>query len=160
MRGIRKADHEEVADLDLAPMLDMIVALISVLLVTFSFYQTAVIEAAVPQPVNKVSEKKDKPSFRVFLEIEENRRMRLLVKKERQVVLQQKINALGGKLDFVKLKTFAKSLRQRFPEVLRMEVLPADDLSYEEVIEAIDQVKSPDDKSLYKDVVFSNVFKG
>ena len=160
MRGIRRVVNKEQEDLDLAPMLAMIVSLIPILLMAFSFYHTSVVKTQVPQPAIAKSKKQD-VKLRASLEINKNREMQLVVKRKNKVVSRKRIKSLKGVLNFGQLQKSALSFRKKYPEVLKLEIMPNESMSYQEIIEVIDHVKAADSKTeLFSEVVFGNIFKG
>lgn len=158
MRKVRLTKNPDSEDLDLAPMLAMIVSLIPILLMSFSFYKTSVNE--VKLPAAQSSQSKDKKSYQVLLKVKNNRSVQLEVKRNKKRVMRRMIGARQGKVNLEKLREVAMMVNHKFPWVQSIQLLPAKDLSYKELTHIIDEMKgSGAKKELYKSVYFANLLQ-
>jgi len=177
---VKERLHDSTFELNLAPMLDMLVVLITVLLVSFTSIRLGVLDGLIPQPVaNAVEEdrKKTDREFSVAVSVSPKTGLVIIVKNNGKED-KQAIPNVDGKLDVTKLHQQLVQLKLQHPETFRLEMLPAEDATYNDIISVMDRVRitGPNDPKvkvkdpktgemaetylLFPDVVFANVVDG
>jgi biopolymer transport protein ExbD len=177
MRATRTRTEDASFDLNLAPMLDIIVSIIPLLLLSTVFINITILESPIPQPVAKAMandrQNRDKDfSIAVFADKERGFLVRLSdhgKTEEIQVALS------ASNLDFSGLHKEMVKIKQRYPDTFRFEFHPAAELKYDEIVGVLDAVRNRDAKDplihiteegtskqvqvdlLFPDVVFANV---
>lgn len=166
-------------ELDLAPLLAVMVKLVPVLLISSAFVQVMVVETDLPQAVKEAIQKQeDKPTANI--------QIKASMKEGLQVVIQksgaQKIEAVplkDGHFDFQTLHKTLQKVKAENPEVFKVEMAPDADVPYKDVVKITDEARRSRDKGvtfpihdvkdnnkiimtdfMFPDVVFSNVFDG
>src|SRR4051812_30217373 len=106
----RRASYSRVEDstfeLNLAPMLDMLVVLITVLLVSFTTVKLGLLDSLIPQPVAAAMEKdknKKERNFSVSLKVNANKTVDILVREDNKKDQVINLASKDGKYDFVRL---------------------------------------------------------
>lgn len=143
-RTVKQRIDDITFDLNLAPMLDMMVALVPFLLLSVVFIRLVVIEAPVPQPVAQAIEndkkKKDK-SVRIQMRVNKNRDVSILVisKNNRKSTIRVKAKDQKVQLDTLHKKLVA--LKTKHQEVYSIELFPHEMVSYNEIIQVMDEAR-------------------
>jgi biopolymer transport protein ExbD len=177
---VKERLHDSTFELNLAPMLDMLVVLITVLLVSFTSIRLGVLDGLIPQPVAnaiEVDRKKTDREFTVALAISAKNGLTVTAKVDGKET-KQVIGNIGDKFDLVKLHAHLVQLKVAHPETFRIEIAPSEEVTYNDIITVMDRVRitSPSDPKikvkdpktgemaetylLFPDVVFSNVVDG
>ena len=165
-------------ELDLAPLLAVMVKLVPVLLLSSAFIQVMMIETDLPQAVKEAMQKQeDKPTASIMI--------RANVKDGLQVVVQkggaQNVQAVplkDGAFDFLALHKTLQKIKTENPEVFKVEINPEASVPYRDVVKITDEARRSRDKDvkfplfdakenrtvmtdyMFPDIVFSNVFDG
>ena len=177
----RKEGRDSTFELDLAPMLALMVSIIPLLLLNANFAKMTVVESPVPQvvmnPTHAVTSVGKPPEVNIYLYASKDEGLRFVLKKEKSEETVR-IPSHDGKLDLVKLHEQALRLKQRYPDVFRLEFNPSSDVIFDQVIAVMDQirnrakadprieVKDPESGKmtptdlLFPDVVLANVVEG
>lgn len=178
MRRYTSRTEDSTYELNLAPMLDIIVSIVPMLLLSVAFVQVAVVETPIPQPVQKVIEaNKDKNDVQISLVVSKQTGFKISVSNKGQQ--SEKTVPLKGKdLDLAGLHKEVFSIKQQFPEVFRLEMHPDETVELSEIVSVMDQVrtiakdeakvfftdietgKKVETNLLFPDVVFGNVTGG
>lgn len=180
-RTFRSRVEDATYELNLAPMLDIIVSIVPMLLMSVAFVHIMVIETPVPQAVEKAiaaANEKNKDVVQVTLHVSKKTGLRFNVNdkgQQKEVVVAMK----GDKLDLDGLHKETLSLKQSYPDVFRLELNPEEDVPLDEIVAVMDRVRQSataagepkitfKDESgkpietnlLFPDVVFGNVAGG
>lgn len=165
-------------ELDLAPLLAVMVKLVPVLLLSSAFVQVMIVETDLPQAVKEAIKKdEEKPTANI--------QIKASMKEGLQVVIQkggaQKVEAVpmkDGKFDFQTLHKTLQKVKTENPEVFKVELAPESDVPYRDVVRMTDEARKSRDKGvtfpihdtkenkvimtdyMFPDVVFTNVFDG
>lgn len=183
MRGRRYkpiGQHAHDIELDLAPLLAVMVKLVPVLLLSSSFVPISVVESELPQVVKEAIERNisnENDKVAIQLEISNKTGFRILVdKKGDQQVFN--IPLKENKLDLAALHEALVKVKKQYPTIFKLELTPDADVPYKEVVRAMDQARKSHDKSvrfpvldkktnkeimtefMFPDVVFTNVMEG
>lgn len=166
-------------ELDLAPLLAVVVKLVPVLLVSSAFVQMMVIETDVPQAVKQAIEqnKDDKKTPLIKLYLLADKSVKVQVDNSTTPV-QFDVPSSSGATDLPALQAKFQELKNQFPTVYRLEVFPDRTLPYQDIVKVMDEARKTRakdqswpvyDKALGKDVqspfmfpdvVFGNVLEG
>lgn len=167
-------------ELDLAPLLAVMVKLVPVLLISSAFMQVMIIETDLPQAVKEaIAQSLDKPKAVVQLEISKKVGITVTVAKGGQ----QKSDVIalknGTEYDLASLHKFLQQVKTANPEVFRIELSPEANIPYKDIVKIMDEVRRSRDKDvrfplydekerkpasstdyMFPDVVFSNMMDG
>ena len=155
-KGFSNRVEDSTFELNLAPMLDIIVSIIPMLLMSLAFVQVAMIETPIPQAVEKAmaaqNEKKDQVQVSLHFSNKEGFKLTVLDKgatKETVVALKD------SKLDMDALHKETLNLKQTYPDTFRIEINPAEDVALDDIVQTMDslrQVNHGEKKLTFKDV--------
>lgn len=135
-------------DLNLAPMLDIIVAIIPMLLLSVVFVRVTAIDTPVPQVVEQA----------VAAANEKNKELiqfRMALKSDRSVVItvtdrgqSSEFSVAGVKgtqsasADIDGIHKQVLSLKQKYPDVFRVELNPAEEVPLSEIVAVMDSIRT------------------
>ncbi|MGE3975831.1 MAG: biopolymer transporter ExbD [Bdellovibrionales bacterium] len=177
---VKERLHDSTFELNLAPMLDMLVVLITVLLVSFTSIRLGVLDGLIPQPIaNAVEEdrKKTERTFSVAVSVSPKSGFVVTV-KENGKENKHTIANVDGKFDFTKLHNQLVQLKLQHTDTFRIELMPSEEATYNDIVQVMDRVRTTqatdpkirvkDPKTgetaetnlLFPDVVFANVVEG
>lgn len=174
---IRKHNSTEF-ELDLAPLLSVMVKLVPVLLLSSAFVQVMVIETELPQAVQQAIQNTDlQKSVIVKMKVEADRSTVIEIAKNNQIE-QVRVPASSGQINYSKVHENLVSIKNTNPQIFRLELEPDSKVSYNEIVKLMDEARIKRDKSkgfqiidqstgkssetfyMFPDVVFSNIFSG
>ncbi len=148
-RGYRKFDTNYEFDLDLAPLLAVMVKLVPVLLLSSAFVQLSIIETELPQLVQEAVQQQDeKTSARLSMEMDPTKGFELVL---RDTVGQEKtflIPMLEKQWDFKSLHAKFVEIKNMNPEIFKLEFAPSAEVSYQDLIRATDEARKARDPKL------------
>jgi biopolymer transport protein ExbD len=174
MRRLGTRQSDATFELNLAPMLDIIVTVIPMLLLSVAFVQVKMIETPVPQIAASSASNDQKPTLTLTLKMNKVSGFLFVVNdhgKSREV----KVPLVNGKFDVPALTGVAIQMKRSYPDRFRLELEPGATVSMNEIVATVDAVrKAPekiakfsfkDEKTghmvdtdwMFPDVVFSNV---
>ncbi|NJL23869.1 MAG: biopolymer transporter ExbD [Calothrix sp. SM1_5_4] len=161
-------------DLNLAPILDIIVAIIPLLLLSVAFVQVKMIDTSVPQVVAEAAQRaNEKATTTVALKVSKAKGFVFEVTKEGKTVPVNVPNkGQGWDLDGLHAAAFA--IKEKSPEVFRLDMNPENDVNLNELVMVMDKLRrTPDAKKvaftdpqngqrietelMFPDVLFANV---
>jgi biopolymer transport protein ExbD len=165
-------------ELDLAPLLSIIMKLVPALIVSSVFLQINTVETDIPQAVKEaISQPDPNPKATLQLSISKKTGLKLTVAKEGKQNSHD-LPLKEGKFDLSGLDGVLVSVKKDNPEVFRIEFEPEGDVSYQEIVQLMDEARRTKDRKItfpvfdkrnnkniqtdymFPDVVFSNVFDG
>ncbi len=168
-------------ELDLAPLLAVMVKLVPVLLVSSAFVQIMNIETELPQAVKEAIERQpaeeNKEKVQIALEISEKTGFRIVVWKGKEQTIET-VALKDGKLDFESLHLALRKVKTVHPEVFRLEIAPEGNVTHKELVAIMDEARKSRDKDvkfpifdkkrgqevltdfMFPEIVFSNVLEG
>lgn len=177
---IEKEQTESSFELDLAPMLALMVTLIPIMLLATSFLKVTVIETPLPQAVKNAIEedsKKKKREVVLTLDINDGKQFSLNINnsgREQRISIPQ----VNGEFDFSGLHQKLVEVKQKHPAIFRLNLRPAEAVPYSEIVKVMDEARTIKDRSkkvrimdkksqkeiltdvMFPNVVFSNVVEG
>ena len=174
IRTLNPAEFE----LDLAPLLAVMVKLVPVLLLSSAFVQVMMVETDLPQAVKEAMKKEEeKPTANIQIQASKKEGIKVVVQKAGA----QKVEAVpmkDGKFDYLALHKTLQKIKAENPEVFRVELTPDADIPYRDVVKMTDEARRSRDRKItfpihdpkenktvmtdfmFPDVVFTNVFDG
>lgn len=178
LKKIRSTTPQEF-ELDLAPLLAVMVKLVPVLLLSSAFVQVMTVETDLPQAVKEAiqkEEKKENPTV-VHLKASAKDGLTVVVNKNGAEKTQQ-IPLKEGRFDFEQLHLTLRQVKSENPEVFRIELSPEESVTYQDIVKMTDEARRSRDKKIlfpvqdtkenkvvttdfmFPDVVFTNIFDG
>jgi biopolymer transport protein ExbD len=175
-----KINHNSEFELDLAPLLAVMVKLVPVLLVSSAFVQMMIIETDLPQVVQQaIEEQKNTPKpTTVAVEMSKKLGIKIIITEgEKQTVETVSLKS-NQELDLPSVHAKFQEIKKTHPEVFKIEMNPESDVPYNDIILVIDEarksrnnnVKFPvkDQKTgvdtttlyMFPEVVFGNMMDG
>lgn len=166
-------------DLDLAPLLSVMVKLVPVLLLSSAFVQVMMIETDLPQAVKEAIQQQEvKPTANIQVAISAKKGMTVIIRKgEQQSELEVPLKS-DGAYDMVTLHKTLQKVKTENPEVFKIEFAPEADVPYKDVVRMMDAARRSQDKEvrfpvfdttqqkqvttdyMFPDVVFANMMDG
>ena len=175
-KSFKKDDSN--TDIDLAPMLALMVTLIPILLLSSVFVKVNMIETELPQVVQEAikNNRKNKKSLpRISLYIDGSKTVRVSVVQGRKKD-EKSFQAIGENIDETGLYEHMQGLKRQFPDIFRIELNPGNKVDYNSIVKVLDQTRRSrkelfpvkDKKTgemkqtslMFPDVVFSNLIGG
>ncbi len=178
---VRERIEDSTFELNLAPMLDMLTVLITVLLVSFTSVRLGILDGLIPQPVLTALEKdrqnKDR-EVQVTVSMSPTVGFTLEVTESNKKPVKIQIPNVSGKMDLVRLHKELVQAKLLKTDNFRVELNPSEDASYEDIVLVMDQMRNTsqsdgkihikDEKSgqlvetnlLFPDIVFNNAVEG
>lgn len=133
-------------ELDLAPLLAVMVKLVPVLLVSSAFVQMSIIETELPQVVKEAIERQEQnpdQTPQVSLNVSETGFV-LEVKQKGETKSSSIPLGADKNYDWATLKSNLVSFKQQHPDIFKLEINPSESLKYEQIVKVMDEVrKSP-----------------
>jgi biopolymer transport protein ExbD len=175
MRTLRLRDTSEEAtfELNLAPMMDMLVTIIPFMLLSTVFIQMVMIDTSLPVPVAQAlaQDRADqKREVSIVVNMDRKSGFSINVKNPAGPSSSYAVAMLAsGEFDYKSLHTRLVQIKQMHPKVFRLELNPADNIDYEFIVKTMDSTRdmSKEDPKitidgaetplLFPDVVLSNV---
>lgn len=179
-RNKPKINHNSEFELDLAPLLAVMVKLVPVLLVSSAFVQMMIVETELPQVVQQAiqAQQNNPNAAQLAIELSKKDGVRFIItENEKQKV---EVVALNQSKEFDLPTVHAKfqELKKTHPQIFRIELSPEADVSYKEIIGVMDEarrsrstdvrfpvkdIKTGQDTStdyMFPEVVFANMMDG
>jgi biopolymer transport protein ExbD len=180
MRRLRtfKTTNPTEFELDLAPLLAVMVKLVPVLLISSAFIQVMTVETDLPQAVKEaIQTQEQKPTANIQIKASMKEGIQVIVAKggDQQT---QTVPLKDGKFDFQTLHLTLQKVKTANPEVFKVELAPESDVAYRDVVKMTDEARRSRDKKvtfplydakenktvmtdfMFPDVVFTNIFDG
>lgn len=176
MRKLRFRDTSEDAtfDLNLAPMMDLMVSIIPFMLLSATFLQVMLINVPLPVPVAKALEQdrnKDKREVTIKVQMQANKNFSIAVKDISGASSNFAVGSAGSDYDYKMLHKKLVEIKQRFPKVFRIELNPDAKVDYKSIVLVMDSsrnMETADPKItidgaetplLFPDVILANVME-
>lgn len=179
-RSFSQRVEDSTFELNLAPMLDIIVSIVPMLLMSVAFVHITIVDTPVPQAVEKAmaaaDEKKDQVLITLAVSKTSGFRFTVVDKGETKETTIGLANGKDLDLDGLYKETIA--LKKQYPDVFRLELLPEETVPLNEIVSVMDKVRTiaPNDAKVtftdvdtgkptetnlvFPDVVFGNVAGG
>lgn len=181
MRRAKKLhiDHNSEFELDLAPLLAVMVKLVPVLLVSSAFVQMMVIESQLPQVVNEAIQKQEQnpTATNIALEVDGKDGIRIVVTSKGQEKVET-IPMKDGGFDFANLHAKLVEVKKANPDIFKLELNPDAQVPYREIVKIMDEARQAHDTNvkfpvfdtkqgkqvetnyMFPEIVFANMMEG
>lgn len=181
MRRMRKikVDHNSEFELDLAPLLAVMVKLVPVLLVSSAFVQMMVIETELPQVVSEAIERQDKETnpANIALEVDSKDGIRIIITDKGQEKVET-VPLKDGSFDYPALHQKLVLVKKAHPEIFKIELNPDDRIPYNEIVKIMDEARQAHDANvrfpvfdtkqgkqvetqyMFPEIIFANMMEG
>lgn len=145
MRLKRSRVVDATFDLNLAPILDIIISVVPLLLLSIAFVQVRMIDASVPQVVAEAMQRaNEKTETTVALKISKNKGFVFEVTKGGKMNPMTIANK-GAAWDLDALLNAAFTIKQQNPEVFRLDMSPESDVNLDELVSVMDKLRRTPD---------------
>jgi biopolymer transport protein ExbD len=178
MRSFKSRTEDSTFELNLAPMLDIIVSIVPMLLLSVAFVHVTVIDTPVPQAVEKaMAVNNEKNQVQISLAVSKKTGFRFTITEKGQT--RETVVALKDeKLDLDALHKQTMNIKRSHPDIFRLELNPEENIPLEEIVSVMDRVrmlakdeakvtfkdvetgKPVETNLLFPDIVFGNVAGG
>jgi biopolymer transport protein ExbD len=172
-------NHNSEFELDLAPLLAVMVKLVPVLLISTAFVQMSIIETELPQVVQEAIKQQDNnvKAAHITLEVNKKDGVKITIEdngKEKVEVVANKEN----KVDLATLHLKLVEIKKLYPQIFKIDLSPDEDVAYKDLVAIMDEArkskinnekfKFTDTKTgvesstdyMFPEIVFSNVMDG
>lgn len=181
MRRVRKVkiNHNSEFELDLAPLLAVMVKLVPVLLVSSAFVQMMVIETELPQVVNEAIQREEKnpAPTNIALEVDLKIGIRIVLTEKGQ----EKVDTIplkNGIFDYEGLHQKLVAIKKGHPEIFKLELNPDGKVPYNDIVKIMDEVRQAHDAGvkfpvfdtkqgknvetnyMFPEIIFANTMEG
>jgi biopolymer transport protein ExbD len=161
--GRIRRSMEEDTDINLIPIMNMFMVLIPFLLMSASFFHIKAINTSLPVHADtpaKTVPQKAKIKITVVLEIKEDQlRISALSDTPNDLALSEGETVIprqpGSDISAAVLAAHLQKLKANYPDSDTMILIPDDNVSYREIIRAMDCARSFESKQLFPNVVIS-----
>ncbi|HRO67295.1 MAG TPA: biopolymer transporter ExbD [Pseudobdellovibrionaceae bacterium] len=152
MRGRRWLNHDTTGEfeLDLAPLLAVMVKLVPVLLVSSAFVQLMMVETELPQIVKEAVQQNNDPKneiAKIRLEMNGQAGIKIVISdkgKEQEADVPLK----DGAFDFQGLHEKLVSIKQANPKVFKIDMIPGAGVEYGDIIKVMDEARRSRDNRI------------
>jgi biopolymer transport protein ExbD len=172
-------NHNSEFELDLAPLLAVMVKLVPVLLMSSAFVQMMIIETELPQVVQEAIKQQDTnvKAAHITLEVNKVDGVKIVVENNGQEKVEVVANK-DKKFDYATLHAKLVEIKKANPQIFKIDLSPDSDVAYKDIVAIMDEArksKSNDVKFKFTDtktgvesttdymfpeIVFSNVMDG
>lgn len=180
MRKLKKiaTPHSFEFELDLAPLLAVMVKLVPVLLLSSAFVQLSVVDTELPQPVKEAiqdtSENKN-TSIQLFANSKEG--FNIVIQHEGKSETRN-VPLVENHFDLAGLNKALIEVKSQHPEVFKLEFNPSNEITYKDTVKIMDEARQVRDKKvtfpvmdkknnkeirtiyMFPNVVFGNMLEG
>lgn len=149
MRQLKSRVGDATFDLNLAPILDIIVSIVPLLLLSIAFVQVKMIDTSVPAVVAEAAQRaNEKSETTVKLTVSKTKGFVFEVTKDGKTSPTPVANK-NGKWDMDALQGVAFGIKEKNPEVFRVDMAPENDVDLNELVVVMDKLRrSPDAKKV------------
>jgi biopolymer transport protein ExbD len=169
---MRDLSAESTFELNLAPMMDMLVSIIPFMLLSATFLQIMLIDVPLPGPIAKALAQDRALTTRevsISIGMESQSGFLIEVKDEAGKVRKYSVAKTNGDFDYKGLHGRLVAIKQQFPKVFRVELNPDETANYKMIVKVMDasrsmensdpkiKIDNTDTPLLFPDVVLSNV---
>lgn len=145
MRSGKKYLHHDTTgefELDLAPLLAVMVKLVPVLLVSSAFVQMMIVETDLPQAVKEaIQQDQKKPDTQIFLQISREAGFSINIHKADGNVLVKNVPLKDGAYDLVGLHQMLVAVKRENPKVFKLSLQPAGAVDYGDIVHVMDEAR-------------------
>ena len=140
-----KRSTDATFDLNLAPILDIIVSIVPLLLLSIAFVQVKMIDTSVPQVVAEAADRaNDKTETTVTLKVSKAKGFVFDVTRDGKSQPVSVPNQ-GGTWDLNALTMAAYGIKEKNPQVFRVDLAPEQDVNLNELVTVMDSLRRTPD---------------
>ncbi|WP_413560983.1 ExbD/TolR family protein [Bdellovibrio sp. HCB209] len=174
-----KINHNSEFELDLAPLLAVMVKLVPVLLLSSAFVQMMVIETELPQVVSEAIQRNDqeKTPTVIAIEVDSKEGFTVVINKAGKESTES-VPLKNGSFDLPTLHAKLVEVKKANPEVFKIELNPDGKVPYNDIVKVMDEARQAHDskvtfpvfdtkqgknvetKYMFPEVIFSNMMEG
>lgn len=141
MRNVKSRSSDATFDLNLAPILDIIVSIVPLLLLSVAFVHVKMIDSSVPQVVAEAAQRaNDKSETTVTLKVSKTKGLIFEVLKDGKKSPMDVPNK-NGAWDMDALNAVGFGIKEKNPEVFRVDLAPEADVSFNELVQVMDNLR-------------------
>ncbi|MBN8539367.1 MAG: biopolymer transporter ExbD [Deltaproteobacteria bacterium] len=148
MRALKTREEDATFELNLAPMLDIIVSIIPMLLLSVVFVQITVIDTPIPQAVEQAvaaANEKNKDLVQVRMSVANDRTVMITI-LDRGATKEFQVAGIGSgteaKADLDGLYKQVIAIKKQYPDVFRLELNPSDTVPLVDIVGVMDSVRT------------------
>ncbi len=143
-------NHNSEFELDLAPLLAVMVKLVPVLLVSSAFVQMMIIETELPQVVQQAIEQqnKDPKATQVAVELSNKTGLKIVITQDGKQYVETVALTAEKQLDLPKIHAKFQDIKRSHPEVFKIEMSPEEDVPYKTVVQVMDEARKSRSNSI------------
>ena len=160
-------------ELDLAPLLAVMVKLVPVLLVSSAFVQMGMIETELPQVVQQaIQENQQNPIAKISVFVSRKSGYSIQIDENGKLSNFSIPNKNDGSLNFESLHSKLIEVKKLYPSVFKLDLVPDADVAYKDIVRTMDESRKPRDHSIkfplkdketeymFPEVAFANTMEG
>lgn len=172
-------NHNSEFELDLAPLLAVMVKLVPVLLLSSAFVQMMIIETELPQVVQQAIKQQENnvKAAHISLEVDKKDGIKIIVENQGKEKVEIVAN-INNQFDYNGLHQKLVELKKEYPQIFKIDLTPDEDIAYKDLVVIMDQArkskttdiqfkftdtttgKEASTQYMFPEVVFSNVMDG
>lgn len=136
-------------ELDLAPLLAVMVKLVPVLLVSSAFIEMMVIETELPQAVQQAVEDSRDKDDQVFISmaISNKNGITIAINKNGAVTTENIANLKEGEFNLSELNKKLALIKKTHPNVFKLSISPDSDVNYKQIVKIMDESRKTKDRT-------------
>lgn len=160
MRTLKSRVEDSTFELNLAPMLDIIVSIIPMLLMSVAFVHITVIDTPVPQVVERAiaaANEKNKERVQIVLHVSKEKGLKFVI-TDQGATKETAIALKGDKIDTEALHRETLAIKKSYPQIFRLELNPEENVPLNDIVAVMDSVRTI--SSGESKVVFTDVESG
>jgi biopolymer transport protein ExbD len=180
-RHIKTDDMDANFELDLSPMLALMVCLIPIMLLSTVFVKVTVIESPLPQVVQKAIDedrKKNDREIEVSVVMKNDKTLELKVTEDGKAKVSKAFPVAEANWNFDGLRKELITVKRVYPKTFRLSLFPGEEVPYDDIVKLMDAVRKTGDDNvkltvtdeetkesaetdiMFPDVIFGNLLEG
>ena len=143
-----KINHNTEFELDLAPLLAVMVKLVPVLLVSSAFMQVMIVETELPQVVQQAIDRQQQDHKKIIsMEVSPQHGIKIVVDSNGKATVSTVPLKEGG-YDLVALHSRLIQVKKENPEVFQIDIVPENTVAYKDIVKIMDEARKARDLSV------------
>ncbi|MBT4762268.1 MAG: hypothetical protein HOO06_11260 [Bdellovibrionaceae bacterium] len=176
-----EAPEEPNFEIDLSPLLALMVTLIPMMLLATVFVKVSIVETPLPQAVKQAIEKdrkKKKREIVIELKMSNSKEFDLIVKYGASTKYRKQVAGKNFKENLNQLHKHLVQVKKQHPKIFQIQFLPSEEVAYEDIVKVMDEarkIKANDEpiflenseqnkpvelKVMFPDLIFKNLLEG
>jgi biopolymer transport protein ExbD len=141
-------DHNSEFELDLAPLLAVMVKLVPVLLVSSAFIQVMIVETELPQVVTQAIEKqRQDPKKTISMEVSPQQGIKIIIESAGKSS-ENLVPLKNGSYDYSALHAALLEVKKANPEIFQIDLIPENTVAYKDIVKIMDETRKARDLSI------------